>query len=156
MGCKQSKYSSGPDMLDVDQYQGDDTGMYDTEIIPSHRYGEFAVNGSGSLNAQASLTPVAPPSSNNHVMCSDAHFTKMAEGCTAGFLDMFSLSNNKMITNGPAMDNAYQQPAYNYQQPESDRSLHSQSNSARSGHSGHSQGSHQRRSKVVRDGSFAL
>ena len=154
MGCKQSKYANGPDMLDVDHYQGDDTGIYDTEIIPSHRYmreGQLAGAGGSSLNAQTSLTPVAPPV-NAHMMCSDAHFSKMAEGCTAGILDMFSMNNDKMITNGPAMDNAYQQPAYNYQQPGSDRSLHSQAHSANSAHSQNSQ----RRGKVVRDGSFAL
>ena len=154
MGCKQSKYANGPDMLDVGHYQGDDTGMYDTEIIPSHRYAgeeQFVAAGSSSLNAQTSLAPVVPPG-NNQMMCSDAHFAKIAEGCSTGILEMFSLGNNKMITNGPAMDNAYQQPAYNYQQPESDRSLHSQTHSARSAHSQNSQ----RRGKVVRDGSFAL
>lgn len=154
MGCKQSKYANGPDMLDVEHYQGDINGIYDTEIIPSHRYmgEEYAVNEpGGSQNAQASLPPVAVPS---HNMCSDAQFVQMAEGCTSGILEMFSLGNNKMITNGPIKENAYQQPAYNYQQPESDRSLGAQSQT-HSAHSAHSQSS-QRRAMLVRNGSFTL
>jgi len=170
MGCKQSKYAVGDEGQDEygrDQYKGDPSDMDNdrlyssdrgiaTDIIPAHRYMEGGGNysceqGSGSNRALAPMPPRQPAP--NTGMCSDAVFTQMAEGCTSGFLDMFSLSNSrKRITNAPVEHlNAYQQPAYNYQSPPSSESFGNHSRQSQ-----HSQNSQQRRAVIVRNGSFTL
>jgi len=155
MGCKQSKYAGGAAMLDTDDYENDDIVAFDTEIRATHQYmdGAFPNTQSSSMAVQASEQQLGMP---NHAMCSDAHFAKIAEGCSSGFLEMFSFGNDdkRLITNGPAMENAYQQPAYNYQQPESDRSVGANS-ATRSQRSANSQNSG-RRGKLVQSESFTL
>lgn len=162
MGCKQSKYALGDEghgyMDGNDPFKGSPEemdGMYpsgiQTDIIPAHRYVGDGPYPSSVQNSQKQLVPHQPEVA-SHGMCpSDAQFAQMAEGCTAGFLEMFSLGGNqKMITNGPDKISAYQQPAYNYQTPPS--SEHSLGN-----HSGqaHSQSS-QRRAVLVQNGSYSL
>ena len=162
MGCKQSKYAIGDEGQQYidgqDPYKGDPTnmdGMYnrppiETEIIPAHRYiGAGGQYPGCDQTSQRPLAPNPPEPINNSFCPSDAQFTQMAEGCTAGFLEMFSLSSNKkLITNEPSRVNAYQQPAFNYRTP------HSVSENSHNSQA-HSQSS-QRRAVLVQSGSFAL
>ena len=145
MGCKHSKDAVGDESPQYkDRYSNDDPAdidamMYgrngiEADIIEAHRYG-----GGDYDIGQVLAAPAAPAQAG---FCSDAQFTKMAEGCTTGILEMFQFSNNKQITNnGEPKLNAYQQPAYNYQ---TDNSINN------------SQASSQRRAVVVRQGSFQL
>jgi hypothetical protein len=158
MGCKASKYaiSDGPE-YDMEGYKnsGERTGVYpiETDIIQTHRYlGSYPSCDNGSQRIQ-----MQPPPAHQHdssVFCpSDAQLTQMAENCSVGFLDLFGFGGNKkMITNGPPMVNAYQQPAYNYQTSHSSELSIANSQAA---HSRHSQNS-QRKIVPVPNGSFSL
>lgn len=159
MGCKASKYA----ISDVPEYgiegyknSGEGNGVFpmDADIIQTHRYlGTYPSCDTGTQRVQMQPPPVNHQHDDSMFCPSDAHFTKMAENCSVGFLDMLGLgSNKKMITNGPVLDNAYQQPAYNYQTPPSSELSIANSQSA---HSRHSQGS-QRKIVPVRNGSFSL
>lgn len=150
MGCKHSKSAVRDESAYVrrDHYKGEDPTdinamMYgrndiETQIIDTHQVGAFDDNGSRQL------APQAEPMGHGYCQ-SDYQYTKMAESCTAGILEMFQFNNNdKMITNGPPpMVSAYQHPAYNYEKD---------SNSIKN----RSQTSSQRRASMVRTGSFQL
>ena len=168
MGCKSSKYaiSDGPE-YDYEGYKnpGEMQGVYpmETDIIQTHRYmGNYPSCDNGSQHMQMAPAPIIQH--DNSTFCaSDAQFTKMAENCSLGFLEALGLGGNKkLITNGPGMVNAYQQPAYNYQAPPSSDNSISNSQAAHSRHSHHSQSSqrhsqsNQRKIIPVQNGSFSL
>lgn len=133
-------------------YKEDPNSMYpngiQTDIIPTHRYVEEYPDQAD--HRQNRLVPQQQEPASHGWCPSDQQYAQMAESCTSGILEMFSLnSGKKMITNGPSHLNAYQQPAYNYQTPpSSDRSLGNHSRA-------HSQSS-QRRAVMVKNGSFSL
>ncbi|CAB9510604.1 expressed unknown protein [Seminavis robusta] len=180
MGCKTSKYAvqDTPQYGDDQLHYKDDDGMegvgsyqIETDIIPTHRYvgNGYPSCDSGMQNNQlAPQTQLAVQGSGGFCP-SDAQFSKLAENCTSGFLEMFSMGEKpKLITNEPARDAAFLPPAYNYQTPPSQdmenslansHAAHSQSSrrSQRSQRSQHSQNIGQpRRAIPVQNGSFSL
>jgi len=161
MGCKQSKYAVGDDgqqYMDGHEHYKENPNDMDpmhpmhppgiqTDIIQTHRYvGQYP----DQEGQQQLMSNQAQPVDNTWCP-SDQQYAQMAENCTSGIFEMFSLNGNKkMIANGPSQTNAYQQPAYNYQTPpSSEQSLgnHSQA---------HSHQSSQRRAVLVQNGSFSL
>jgi hypothetical protein len=159
MGCKASKYAiSDEPEYGMEGYNksGERNGEYpiDTDIIQTHRYlGTYPSCDNGSQRMQMHPPPVNSQHDNSMLCPSDAQFTKMAENCSVGFLEMLGMgSNTKMITNVPVMVNAYQHPAYNYQTPPSSELSIANSHAAQSRHS---QGS-QRKVVAVSNGSFSL